>query len=630
MHRCSSVSGRPRRSPAASGRTARSPSRRTARPRATSSPRRSTPRGAWARRSSTSRSCPCRSRMYSSLSPAARCASERLAHRGRLSRAARRGAHVAPSDPPLSVELHRSDLLARPAPRGVGADGPGVLGRRRRTGHGCVRVALGDYRHHALHLRRLRDVHVALVAPLGTGHIAPARADDRVARGGVPDTGQPSGAPVRADAHEHRVDGLPARGHGDRGVAAVRRRPAARGGPPPVPRRARGAGRDVRHGIAVRRRGPPLRRDQPDRAVRSRRALTAVRDHVPDRHASRLGAGDVHRDAAHLHRGRHPRRAPSRREPDRPPARGRGPPRPVGRVRRDRRRRVRRPRAQRAPHRDARALLMEEVRAALAIAQRDIRQFSRYRFVIAAQIFTPLYQGVLPALLFGASFAVSGRVVGLEKTIGTDDLAGFIFLGGVISGLVATAFWAMGMSFRNEMETGTLEPTWVTPTSRSTLVIGRAMGGLVWFLFSQVALFAIGIVFFGLRLRWEMVYAMPALVLATIALVGIAHLLAGIVLTIRDANLFIDCTNFLFATASGAAFPVTLLPGVLQPLAFLLPTTYAMDILRQHALGTPPLIDPVLEYGGLILTTIVMFPVGRWAFARAERRMRIRGTLGQY
>jgi ABC-2 type transport system permease protein len=273
---------------------------------------------------------------------------------------------------------------------------------------------------------------------------------------------------------------------------------------------------------------------------------------------------------------------------------------------------------------------MDELRAALAVARKDIRVVSRYRLSVAAQIFTPLYQGVLPALLFGASFAVSGKVVGLEKTIGTDDLAGFIFLGGVISGLVATAFWGMAMSFRTEMETGTLEPTWLTPTSKETLVLGRALGGMIFFVFGQIAILSIGVLFFGLRLRLEMVYAIPALVLASVALVGVAHLLAGVVLTIKDASLFIDCTNFLFATASGAAFPILLLPGVLQPFAYALPTTYALDILRQHALGTRPLIDPWLEYAALMLTSALMFPIGRLVFSRAERRMRIRGTLGQY
>jgi ABC-2 type transport system permease protein len=238
---------------------------------------------------------------------------------------------------------------------------------------------------------------------------------------------------------------------------------------------------------------------------------------------------------------------------------------------------------------------MDELRAALAIARKDIRNASRYRFQIASSIFTPLYQGVLPALLFGASFAVAGRVVGLEKTIGTADLTGFIFLGGVMSGLVATAFWAMAMSIRNEMEAGTLEPTWLTPTSRETIVLGRALGGLVWFAFSQIAIFAIGIAFFGLRFRPEIALALPALAIAIVAMVGVAYLLAAVVLLIKEANFFIDCTNFLFGVAIGAAFPVTLLPGVLQPFAYALPPTYAMDLIRQQGLGTRPLFDPALE-----------------------------------
>src|SRR5438105_3720006 len=273
---------------------------------------------------------------------------------------------------------------------------------------------------------------------------------------------------------------------------------------------------------------------------------------------------------------------------------------------------------------------MDELRAALAIAKKDIRNVSRYRFSVASSIFTPLYQGVLPGLLFGASFAVGGKVVGLDKTIGTADLAGFIFMGGVISALVATAFWAMAMSFRNEMEMGTLEPTWLTPTSRETLVIGRPLGGLFWFAFGQVVIFAVGIAFFGLRIRPETVFAIPAILIAVLAMVGVAYLIAGVVLSIRDANLFVDCTNFLFSVASGAAFPVLLLPGVLQPIAFALPTTYAMDILRQQALGTRPLFAPALEYVALIAGTLVLFPIGVWAYRRAERRIRRLGTINQY
>ena len=273
---------------------------------------------------------------------------------------------------------------------------------------------------------------------------------------------------------------------------------------------------------------------------------------------------------------------------------------------------------------------MDELRAAVAIGKKDLIVLSRYRIAVVSQIFTPLYQGVIPAFLFGASFAVAGHVVGLDATIGSDNLAGFIFLGGVIAGLVAITFWSMGMGLRNEMDAGTLEPIWLTPTRHETIVIGRALGGLVWFLLSQVVLFVIGIFAFGLRFDIEILAAVPALVVAMVGMIGVAYLLAGIVLLIRDANFFIDTTNFLFSTASGAAFPVTLLPAALQPVALLLPTTYAMDLLRQHAIGARPTFDPALEYVGLFATTVLLYPLGRWAFARAERSMRIRGTLGQY
>ena len=271
-----------------------------------------------------------------------------------------------------------------------------------------------------------------------------------------------------------------------------------------------------------------------------------------------------------------------------------------------------------------------ELRAAWAIAKKDLRQLSRYRISIVAMIFTPLYQGVIPAFLFGVSFAVGGRVIGLESTIGTDNLAGFIFLGGVISGLVATAFWMMAMSLRNEMDMGTLEPSWLTPTRRDTFLIGRALGGIVVFLLSQVALFAIGIAFFGLHFSAAAAYAIPAVLVSVAAMVGVAYLVAAAVLLLKDANLFVDTTNFLFATASGAAFPITLLPGAFQAVALLLPTTYALDILRYHAIGARPLFDPTLEHLALVASSLLIVPLGRRVFAAAEHRMRVQGTLAQH
>jgi len=273
---------------------------------------------------------------------------------------------------------------------------------------------------------------------------------------------------------------------------------------------------------------------------------------------------------------------------------------------------------------------MGEVRAAFAVARKDVQTFSRYRVSVASMVFTPLYQFIVPAFLFGAAFAVNGRSAGLSATLGTDDLPGFIFLGGLVGGLISIAFWGIAFGLRTEADAGTLEPSWLTPTHHETFVIGRAMGSLFWFALSQVALWVIGIVFIGLRVRLEMLIALPAVVLAILAMVGMAYLLAAIVLLIREANFFVDTMQFAVGTMSGTAFPVTLLPGILQPIAFALPTTYAVDLLRVQALGSRPLFDPVLEYVLLLALTAVFYPLGRWAFGRAEQTMRRRGMLSQY
>ncbi len=263
---------------------------------------------------------------------------------------------------------------------------------------------------------------------------------------------------------------------------------------------------------------------------------------------------------------------------------------------------------------------MGDVRAAFAVARKDIRSFSRYRVAVAGTVFTPLYQYVIPAFLFGAAFAVNGRQPGLSATLGTEDLPGFIFLGGLVGGLIAIAFWGIAFSLRSEMDMGTLEPSWLTPTRHETFIIGRALEGMFWFVLSQIVLFAFGIWFLGLRLRPEMLIALPAIGLAILAMVGIAYLLAAVVLTMQ----------FVVSTMSGTAFPVTLLPGVLQPIALALPTTYAIDILRSQALGSRPLFDTRLEYLVLVLLTVLTYPLGRWAFGRAELTMRRRGMLAQY
>jgi ABC-2 type transport system permease protein len=258
-----------------------------------------------------------------------------------------------------------------------------------------------------------------------------------------------------------------------------------------------------------------------------------------------------------------------------------------------------------------------ELRAAWAIARKELLTALRYPLQLVTEVAQPLYQFLIPALLLGASFAVGGRAIGLESMTGTDNLAGYLFLGVVVGGMVGTAFWDMAFSFKREMDVGTLEQTWLSPTRPETFVLGRAISGGLVSMGASAVLISLGL-------------ALPALMLAMASMVGIGYLVASAVLILREPNFFVDATNFLFAMISGVAFPVAVLPWFIKPVAYLLPTTYAVDLLRVYALGTDPLLDPALEWLALGILSAVLIAVGRVVFRRTEHRMRMRGTLGQH
>ena len=271
-----------------------------------------------------------------------------------------------------------------------------------------------------------------------------------------------------------------------------------------------------------------------------------------------------------------------------------------------------------------------ELRAAWAVARKELQIARRYPLQLINEVLQPLYQFLLPSLLLGVTFYVGGRAIGLEASAGTDDLAGYLFLGTVVGGLVGAVFWDMAFGIKREMDSGTLEPMWLTPTRPETTVLGRAISGLILSVLASAVLVAVAMLFFGAAVAGALLVAVPALFLAAISMVGIGYMIASLVMVMRDPNFMIDATSFTFSSLSGVAFPVTVLPVFLQPISYALPTTYAVDLLRYYALGTRPLLAPGLEWAALVAFAGITVVLGLRLFLRTEHRMRVLGTTGQH
>lgn len=271
-----------------------------------------------------------------------------------------------------------------------------------------------------------------------------------------------------------------------------------------------------------------------------------------------------------------------------------------------------------------------EARAAWAIARKQLQVAMRYRLNAVNRVVQPIYQVLIPGILLGATFAVGGQAVGLAESTGTTDVAGYLFLGMLALTVASAGFWEVGYGIKVELDAGTLEPAWLTPTRRETFIIGLTVSGIIMAAVTTAVLVVVGILIFGAQIAPQLALAIPILALTSVGVLGIGYLVAALVLRMRDANFFVDAADFVFVALSGAAFPIIVLPDVVRWTAYLLPTTHALDLIRVSALGTPPLLPPVVAWIALAVTSIAFVVVGRWAWLATERRMRVQGTLSQH
>ena len=141
--------------------------------------------------------------------------------------------------------------------------------------------------------------------------------------------------------------------------------------------------------------------------------------------------------------------------------------------------------------------------------------------------------------------------------------------------------------------TGFMEETWsrnvlnilTTPVTEAEYILGVALFGLAKLVIALVALSVMAIAFFGFNLAsvgWGLVPITAVLLLAGWS-IGMAVI--GLMLRYgQSAEILAWGINFLVMALSGVFNPVDAIPGLLQPVSRILPTTHAFSALRRHAL----------------------------------------------
>ena len=155
-----------------------------------------------------------------------------------------------------------------------------------------------------------------------------------------------------------------------------------------------------------------------------------------------------------------------------------------------------------------------------------------------------------------------------------------------------------------------------TPLSRATLVGSNVLMRLLIAAAQTALIVGIGVFLFGVTVVGNVLVAVGFVVLGALAFLAIGYVIASYARTEESANAMTSIVQFPLMFLSGIFFPISFMPGWLQPVAALLPLTYLADALRQTMVGGAAYasleIDALVLIAWLIVSFLISARFFRW------------------
>ncbi|MPQ96647.1 ABC transporter permease subunit [Modestobacter sp. I12A-02628] len=221
--------------------------------------------------------------------------------------------------------------------------------------------------------------------------------------------------------------------------------------------------------------------------------------------------------------------------------------------------------------------LRHELRAAGVVWQRDLIRFRTDRGRIVSSFVQPLLFLFVLGKGLGASIG--------EATFGGADYSTFLFPGVLASSVMFTAVFS-AISIVWDREQGFLREMLVAPISRTSIVLGKCLGGATVATLQALVLLAlaglVGVPYAPLML----VGAIGLLLLIAFAITAFGLLLAVRVQQIQTVMPRVQLLLTPLMFLSGAFFPLSsAVPGWLHALTLANPLSYGVDVLRRLVLA---------------------------------------------
>ncbi|MBM3119161.1 MAG: daunorubicin ABC transporter permease [Chloroflexi bacterium] len=247
---------------------------------------------------------------------------------------------------------------------------------------------------------------------------------------------------------------------------------------------------------------------------------------------------------------------------------------------------------------------MSEFKKIYGLWRREVTRYWREKSRIISSLIMP----VLWLLVFG------GGMRGMELS-GTQSYQTFIFPGIVAMTLLFTSVWS-GISVIWDREFGFWKEIMVAPVSRTSIVIGKALGSGTSALIQGSIMLPLAFLV-GVHLSpLSFIILIPTMILISIGLVCIGLLIASIINSMEAFNFIMSLVIMPMFFTSGALFPLTSAPGWLKSFSHVNPLTYGVDALRWATFSQASSPLPIqVEFLILVLFAAAMIVACSYAFS---------------
>ena len=268
-----------------------------------------------------------------------------------------------------------------------------------------------------------------------------------------------------------------------------------------------------------------------------------------------------------------------------------------------------------------------ETRASYAFVERNINLIKRYWGWEVVWLVYSIVNALSITFIGKAVGAITGQTFS-QETIDTTIL--YLIVGTLVWHYLAVVFDAIAESVQWERWEGTIEYTFMAPISRLTHMLGTTIFAVLWGLLHTAIILVVIALFFQINLaQANFIGATLILLTGSLSFIGLGIVAAVLPLLFPERGA--QMTNIVKATillVSGVYYPVSVLPGWMQPIAAVSPATYVLEGMRaalQRNAGPGELFSPYLL--PLLISGLLLIPTGLWIFLRGERFAKQTGRL---